>query len=120
MPKKLTITVPDDAYSSLQSAAGAVHITPEELASQVVLERVSELAPRSGNQVPGNATREAILAMMRARHHLVEHPPKKTNVSALPPLGSPERVRLDVEIAAELGDALIQSGLSVLDLIERR
>jgi hypothetical protein len=58
--------------------------------------------------------------MMRARHHLVEHPPKETNVSGLPPVGSPERARLDAEIAAELGDALIQSGLSVLDLIERR
>jgi hypothetical protein len=38
----------------------------------------------------------------------------------LPPLGSPERARLEAEIARELGKALARSGLSVLDLIERR
>jgi len=64
--------------------------------------------------------REQVLAVMRSRQHLAEHSPHGTHAMQLPPLGSPERARLEAEIARELGKALARSGLSVLDLIERR
>jgi hypothetical protein len=46
--------------------------------------------------------------------------PPYPGVEDLPPHGSPERAQLEEEIGAELSDALERSGLSILDLIERR
>lgn len=63
---------------------------------------------------------EAVRAVMRTRQHLAGHSPHGSHAVQLPPLGSPERARLEAEIARELGEALARSGLSVLDLIERR
>jgi hypothetical protein len=124
MTRKLTITVPDDAYASLQSAAEAAHCAPEELATQVVLERLSALTQQGERPQPAvdHRARDAVLAVMRQRQHLVEPQPisHQPGAKALPPSGSPARTLLDVEVAGDLGDALVQSGLSVLDLIERR
>ena len=123
MPKHLTIILPDDAYGSLRSVADAVHRTPEELAAQVVLEKLGALEQQGARPAPvGQDARAAVLAVMRQRRHLAEAQPSShpRGVQPLPPLGSPERARLDAAIARDLGDALSQSGLSVLDLIERR
>lgn len=120
MSKKLTITVPDDAYASLQSAAGAAHRTPEELATEAVLALLGEPSSTQSAQTDALQAREAVLAIMRSRHHLAERVPDPANTRHLPPLGSPERAQLEAEIADELGQAFKQSGLSVLDLIERR
>jgi hypothetical protein len=122
--KKLTITVPDDAYASLQSVAKAAHCAPEELATQAVLEHLGALIQQGERPQPAadQGGRDAALAVMRQRGHLVEPRPIPHHAGggALPPTGSLPRARLDEEVAAALGDALIQSGLSVLDLIERR
>ncbi len=120
MVHKLTITVPDDAFASLQSAAASASRTPEELAAEAVVERFKEQATR--HPMTELEAREAVLAIMRSRGHLVEQPayPQMPEERALPPEGSPERLALEESIATEFGDALIRSGLSVLDLIERR
>lgn len=123
MPKRLTITLPDDAYGSLRTLADAIHRTPEELAAQVVLEKFGALEQHGAQSAPqGQDMRAAVLAVMRQRRHLAEAQPSShpRGASSLPPLGSPERERLNAAVASDLGDALALSGLSVLDLIERR
>ncbi len=123
MPKHLTIILPDDAYGSLRTVADAVHRTPEELVAQVVLEKLGALEQQGAQPAPtGQDACAVALAVMRQRRHLAEAQPSPHPHGAppLPPLGSPERALLDAAVARDLGDALSQSGLSVLDLIERR
>jgi hypothetical protein len=59
---------------------------------------------------------------MRERGHLVDpksYPPYP-GVADLPLRGSAEEAQLLEEIGDELSDALEQSGLTIVDLIERR
>lgn len=64
--------------------------------------------------------RETLLAVMRSNHYLVEYPQHSSHAAHHPSLGSPERACLEAEIARELGEALAPSGLSMLNLVERR
>jgi hypothetical protein len=57
---------------------------------------------------------------MRSNHYLVEYPQHSSHAAHHPSLGSPERACLEAEIARELGEALAPSGLSMLNLVERR
>lgn len=113
MAKTITITLPDDAYRSLERAASDASQTPEELAARTVTDRYGPDAIRA---------RDAVLAVMRAAGHLAgpAQPLETATTIELPPAGSPERARLEAEIAQDLGDAFQQSGLSLLDLVERR
>jgi hypothetical protein len=124
MTKTLTITVPDDAYRSLARAAADTSQTPEELAARAVTDRFGRQAQQQP-AVPGAAqVRDMVLAVMRASGHLASPaaivPPVIATTAELPPADTPERARLEAEIAEELGDAFQQSGLSLLDLVERR
>ena len=120
MDHKLTITIPENAYAALAAAAASASRTPEELAAETVSGRFNEAPERP--LLTGDEAREAIRAVMRARGHLVEPTPRPARPGAtpLPPIGSPERIALEEELATELGEAFAKSGLSVLDLIERR
>lgn len=110
MAKTITITVPDDAFRSLERAATDARQTPEELAARAVTDRFG----------PGaTSARDAVLAAMHASGHLAVSATAPTTAE-LPPVGSPERARLEAETAEELGQAFQQSGLSLLDLVERR
>ncbi len=66
--------------------------------------------------------RDDFLALMRRRGYLVEpgHIGPQLGVAELPPLESAERAICEEEIGDALSDALEQSRLSILDLIERR
>lgn len=66
--------------------------------------------------------RDAVLAVMRAAGHLaaLAQPLESAATVELPPEGSPERAQMEAETAEELGDAFQRSGLSLLDLVERR
>lgn len=121
MVHKLTITVPDDAFASLQSAAASASRTPEELAAEAVVERFASPEAQPADEEHGD-WRTALRDVMRSRGHLVEAAPRKARLGAasLPPRGSPERLALEEELADELGAAFERSGLSVLDLVERR
>ena len=113
MAKKITITVPDDAYRALERAATDARQRPEELAARAVADRFGPSA---------TSARDAVLAAMHASGHLAVSAtaPTAATTAELPPVGSPERLRLEAETAEELGDAFRRSGLSLLDLVERR
>ena len=66
--------------------------------------------------------KDDFLALMRRHGYLAEtrRAPSNSDAAELPPLGSAERTAFDEEIGDALSDALEQSGLSILDLIERR
>lgn len=113
MAKTMTIALPDDAFRSLERAATDARQTPEELAARAVTDRFG----------PGaTSARDAVLAAMRASGPLAVSATSPATVASieLPPAGSPERARLEAETAQELGDAFQRSGLSLLDLVERR
>ena len=129
MPKTITISIPDDTYEALRAAGAQAHQSPEEVAAAAVADKFPPngavpSTPSSGDTSVADFQRakEALIAVMRARGNLVDPAtlPPYPGVSDLPPYGSPERARLEEEIAAEIGDALERSGLSILDLIERR
>jgi hypothetical protein len=63
-----------------------------------------------------------LLGIMREQAHLVDTNgvPPYPGVAEVPRLGTPERAQFEEEIGNALSDALEQSGLSLLDLIERR
>lgn len=123
MPKTITITVPDDAYRSLERAAAEVRQTPEELAAHALTERFcpDTAQQQAASSDPAQA-RDAILRQMRASGHLATAPASRAHARQihLPPNGSAERARLEEEIAQDLGDAFQRSGLSLPDLVERR
>lgn len=122
MAKTIAITLPDDAFRSLERAATDASQTPEELAARAVMDRFDPDAHQQATAADAAQARDMVLAAMRASGHLASHasPPTTTTSAELPPEGSPERARLEAEIAQELGDAFQRSGLSLLDLVERR
>jgi len=124
MSKVMTISVSDDAYAALKSVGEQSHQSPEELAAAIA-ERFSPqpTAPTSGEpDEQAQQAKEAFLALMRAQGHLVDPKslPPYPGVADLPKPGTPERAQLEEEIGNALSDALEQSRLSILDLIERR
>ncbi len=122
MPKMLTITVSDDAYESLKSAGADAHKSPEDLAAATITERFGKQPTVSTiNQQARNA-KEALLALMRSQGHLADPQslPAYPGIVDLPQPGTPERAQFEEEVGNALSDALDQSGLSILDLIERR
>ena len=129
MPQTITISIPDDTYEALRSAGAQAHQSPEEVAAAAIAEKFPSNGTAPSTAPAGDASaadfqraKEALIAVMRGHGHLVDPStlPPYPGVADLPPYGSPERAKLEEEIAAEIGDALERSGLSILDLIERR
>lgn len=121
MSKKLTITMSDQQFDALERAAALANVPAEELAAAALAQRfgVGNGKPPAS---PEQDARVAALTFMRARGHLVDPRdiPPWPGVPELPPGGTPERERFEKEVLDELGEAFEQSGLSILDLIERR
>ncbi len=122
MPIQMTISIPDDAYEALKSAGEQSHLSPEELAAATIAERFSVQAEPATPDQQAQEAKEALLAMMRSQGHLVDPKsfPPHPGVANLPKRGTPERAQFEEEVGNALSDALEQSGLSILDLIERR
>jgi predicted transcriptional regulator len=123
MTKTLTITLSDEQYAALQATAAREQQSPEEVAAAAVanqLGSVTSSAADKGDQVA--RSRATLLAVMRARGHLVDPStlPPYPGAADIPPRGTPERQRFEDELGDALSDALDRSGLSILDLIERR
>lgn len=121
MSKELTVSVPDETFEALRYAARDAFSTPEELASATITARYGQTAQRSApsSEIDG---RDVLADVMRVQGHLAElvRDPENPEGVTLPPVGSQERERLEAEIAEELSDALDRSGLTILDLIDRR
>ncbi len=117
MTVNLTIQLSDAAYEAVRAAAERAHQSPEELIAATLAERYGEIAG-----TPQPLGEDPLIQVMRERGHLVD--PKSylpyPGVDDLPPRGSPERAQLEKEIGEELSDAVERSGLSIVDLIERR
>ena len=123
MTKTLTITMSDEQYEALQAAATRAQRSPEEQAAVTLAERLNEsIQLMAGTPDEAERSKAMLFAVMRARGHLVDPAtlPPYPGVDEIPPEGTPERKRFEEELGNELSDALEQSGLSILDLIERR
>lgn len=122
MSKVITISVPDDTYEALKSAGEQMRQSPEELAAATITERFSVQQTTPSPEQQAQEAKEAFLAMMRADGYLVDPKslPPHPSVADLPKPGTPERAQFEEEVGNALSDALEQSGLSILDLIERR
>ncbi|MEO7003012.1 MAG: hypothetical protein ABI068_14450 [Ktedonobacterales bacterium] len=122
MSKMMTIAVPDDAYKALKSAGEQSHQSPEELAAAAIAERFSPQRTAPSPDEQAQQAKEDFLALMRSHGYLVDPKslPPHPGVADLPKPGTPERAQLEDELGNALSDALEQSGLSILDLIERR
>lgn len=122
MSKVMTISISDDAYEALKSVGEQTNQSPEELAAAAITERFSARPTAALPDEQAQQARDDFLVLMRRHGYLVE--PGSTlphsGVTELPPVGSAERAILEEEIGDALSDALEQSGLSILDLIERR
>lgn len=120
MGHKMTIEIPASAYAALQAAAASASRTPEELAAETVRERFASQEEQQA-AAPYDM-RAAAQASLRA-HGLLAEPlpvPQFPDADPLPPYGTPERAAFEEELWTELGEAFAKSGLSILDLIERR
>ncbi len=119
MSKTLTIQLSDADYEAVRVAAERAKQSPEQLIAETIAERFGQ--PRSPD-ASFQESKNRLLALMRAHGHLVEprNVPPQHGGADLPPYGSAEEAQLMREIGDELSDALEQSGLSILDLIERR
>jgi len=122
MSKVMTISISDDAYEALKSVGEQTNQSPEELAAAAITERFSTRPIAALPDEQAQQARDDFLALMRRRGYLVEpgSVPLHSSVTELPPVGSAERATFEEEIGDALSDALEQSGLSILDLIERR
>lgn len=112
MAKNITISLSDEEYEAIRAASAAAHQTPEEAIAATLAERF----PTSRAGVSPSV--ENVLNHLRAQGLLVETP--HPGVADLPPRGTPERAQLEAEVEDALSEAFDQSGLSILDLIERR
>lgn len=124
MSKSITVSLSDGEYAALQTVSAQTQQSPEEL----IIGAIATLTQQSGNtsQAPVSAqdaqqAKRALLAVMRARGHLVEPVQLSPHPGAdnLPPIGSPERAQFEDKLGDALSDALERSGKSILDLIER-
>lgn len=117
MSKTITITLPDDTYEALQNAARDARRSPEELVADTVATRFNTI----GNRMENSAKEDPVLAVMRARGHLVDpHSlPPYPGIAELPPQGSLEEAELLEEIGNEASDALERMGIDIADLVER-
>lgn len=117
MSKTITITVSDEAYEALRSAAQQAHQSPEELVAVAVATRFHTVRNPSVNSSP----EDPVIAVMRARGHLVDPStlPPYPGVEDLPPKGSPEEAQLLEELGNEASDALERMGVDIADLVER-
>lgn len=122
MSKAMTISVPDETYEALKSAGEQAHQSPEELAAATIAERFSALHSAQTPTQQAQAAKEDFLALMRSHGYLVNPKslPPYPGVADLPKSGTSERAKFEEEVGDALSDALEQSGLSILDLIERR
>ena len=122
MPKVMTISISDEAYDALRSVGEKTNQSPEELAAAAITERFSARPTAEPPYQWDQQARDDFLALMRIRGYLVQpgslH--AQSAVADLPAAGSTERAAFEEEIGDALSDALEQSGLSILDLIERR
>ncbi|MGH2514469.1 MAG: hypothetical protein ACRDHP_02330 [Ktedonobacterales bacterium] len=117
MSKTITITIPDEAYEALQSAAQRANRSPEELVADAVTTRFHMVQEQSASSPP----EDPVIAVMRARGHLVDPStlPPYPGVADLPPKGSPEEAQLLEELGNEASDALERMGIDIADLVER-
>ena len=121
MSKTITLSLSDAEYEALQTAATQKHQSLEVVAAALIADRLSETAGAPLATDPQQA-KQNFLALMRAQGYLVDPATTKPHSAAvqLPPRGSAEEARLLDEIGDELSDALDRSGMSILDLIDRR
>lgn len=124
---EVTLKVPEEVYAAIQTNAANARITPEELLAKEVAEKyapasVSQPAQAQTAAAQRDAYWAPLLELMRARGHLTEPlpGPEFPDADPLPPAGTPERKAYEERLAEELGEAWEKSGLSILDLIERR
>jgi hypothetical protein len=124
MAKSLTIHLSDAQYEAIRAAAERARQSPEELIAATVAARFGEPQPNAKPpaQTPEQQAKDVFLSALRERGLLAEPKslPPYPGVEKLSPRGSPERAQLEEKIADELSDGLERSGLSILDLIERR
>ncbi|MGH2517980.1 MAG: hypothetical protein ACRDHP_20245 [Ktedonobacterales bacterium] len=119
MSKPITIALSDEAYAALERAGAAAHQTPEEVATNILDERFGGVRVATPEEL---AARDRFIAEMRARGVFTDPKsiPPYPGTEDLPPYGTLEWQKLWDETTDELGEAFARSGLSVLDLIERR
>jgi len=124
MSKNITISLSDADYAALQSVSAQTQQSPEELIAVAITSMTRP--PNAETRPPmtleeAQQAKERVLGVMRARGHLVDPStlPPYPGVSSLPPAGSPERARLEEELAEELGEAFEKSGKTILELIDR-
>jgi len=117
-----TVHLSDEDVERLRIAANARQQTPDEVLQATVEEAISHFTPLTSQSAQAGDVRtsDPMIAVMRARGHLVElpeyHPPAGVEI---PPYGSPEFDQLLELLAAEASDALERSGLDITDLVER-
>lgn len=119
MSKSITIALSDEAYEALRRASEQAHQPAEEMAANIINDRLGGVRKATAEELEA---RDRLIAELRA-HGVVTDPksiPPYPGAEDLPPYGSPEWQQLWDEITEELGDAFERSGLSILDLIERR
>lgn len=125
MSKTITLSISDAEYEALQSAATQTRQSPEDVAAGMIADRLGGTSGATSGATTATDLQQAkqnFLALMRAQGYLVDPAAAKPYPASvpLPPKGSPEEARLLDEIGDELSDALDRSGMSILDLIDRR
>ena len=89
------------------------------VAAAMLTERLS--AASDPTSADAQRVKDNFFALMRAQGYLVDRATKPhPGLVPLPPKGSLEEARLLNEIGDELSNALDRSGMSILDLIDRR
>lgn len=124
MSKSITVSLSDTEYEALQSISAQRRQSPEQVvagAIALVTQQQETLPKAPASPAEIQQARDAVLAVMRERGHLVEPSTLAPypGVSDLPPVGSPERARLEEEAGDALSDALEESGKTILELIDR-
>ena len=123
MVAALAPVIGDAADLTFSHPRGLVEISPAGVTKATGLATVAARYGANGHpQSAVQASRESLIAALRAQGMLEDSSglPPYPGTDDLPPQGSPEEAQLLKEIGDELSDALEQSGLSILDLIERR
>jgi hypothetical protein len=122
MTKALTITFSDEQYAALQATAAQAQSSEAAAAAAVANQLGSVTSPADAECDQVARSRATLLAVMRTRGHLVDPStlPPYPGAADIPPRGTPERQRFEDELGDALSDALERSGLTILDLIERR
>ena len=119
MSKSITISLSDEGYEALQRASEQAHQPAEQVAANIINDRFGGIKKATAEELEA---RDRLIAELRARGVATDPKsiPPYPGTEDLPPYGSPEWQQLWDEITEELGEAFERSGLSILDLIDRR